>query len=105
MASLNGYEGPARVELQDEGVHWKGYILLEPNPASLDAFDIAGVPSSVIYEGPVLIKKQYMFATAEVKVVNVELGTEKLKVEFEGVRLLSVGTAFSDRPTDFLAEE
>jgi len=46
-----------------------------------------------------------LFATGEAKVVNVELGTEKLKVEFEGVRLLSVGKAFSEQPTDFLAEE
>ena len=105
MAILNGYEGSVRVELDSEGIHWKGCILLEPNQASLEAFNIAAPPSSVLYEGPVLIKQQYLFATGEAKVVNVELGTEKLKVEFEGVRLLSVGKAFSEQPTDFLAEE
>jgi hypothetical protein len=105
MAILNGYEGPARVELKDENLHWKGYILLEPNSASLDAFHIAGLLPSVIYEGPVLIKKKYTFASGEAKVVKVEFGPEKLKVEFEGVRLYSVGKAFRDRPVDFLSEE
>jgi len=104
MANLNGYEGPAHVELDTEGTQWKGYIFLELNPASVEAFTVAGPPSSVLYEGPVLIAEHYRVSSGEARVLNVQISAGKLMVEFEGVRMLIRGETLPGRPPDFLSE-
>jgi hypothetical protein len=105
MANLNGYEGPAYVELDTEGTQWKGYIFLELNPTSVEAFPVAGPPSSGLYEGPVLIGEQYIFASSESKVVDIQVASGMLMVEFEGVRLLDRGKSLPGRPSDFIPKE
>ena len=105
MALLNGYEGPARVVVEREDSYWKGYILLKTTRANFDAFAVAGPIVSVIYEGPVLIAEQYVVATGEARVVHLQLGSEKMKVEFEGSRSLSVGKTLPGQPPDFLSKE
>ena len=102
MAILNGYEGPARVVVERDGLHWKGYILLDP--ANVAAFDGAGPPSSVLYEGPVLIAEHYRVSSGEARVFNVQISAGKLMVEFEGVRILIRGETLPARPPDFLSE-
>jgi hypothetical protein len=105
MANLNGYEGPAHVELDTEGTQWECYIFLELYPARVEAFTVAGPPSIVLYEGPVLMGEQYIYASGEAIVVNVQIESAKLKVEFEGSRSLSVGKTLPDRPSDFIPKE
>ena len=103
MAILNGLEGQAHVESQNDLANWSGYIILVPDPANLDQFDIAGPAAKGVYEGPVMMNEKCSFANGNVLVRKVNLTSTELRVEFVGTGKLNLIRPLSKTPNDYLS--
>jgi len=102
MAILNTVEGQAHVESQNDFVNWGGYIILAPNPANLNYFDIAGPASKGVYEGTVMIEGKYYFANGNIRIRKVNFAPTELRVEFTGSEKLNLVHPLSKMPDDYL---
>jgi hypothetical protein len=108
MAILNGIEGQAHVESEDDDIHWKGYILVEPNPSNLRYFDVSKPSKNIIYEGPIFRKGIYYFGHGRVQILEVdysfklENSPDKMQVEFKGIESMNNLKALKDKPKDYL---
>jgi hypothetical protein len=103
MAILNTLEGPAHVEIAEDGLNWKGYILLEDEMSNVRYFDIVGPKSQCVYEGPIFAKGKYFFASGKVSIEKFNFTQDTFRVDFKGIEKLTISKAFENKPEDYLA--
>ncbi len=102
MAILNGLEGKAHVESNNDLTNWRGYIILAPDPGNIRYFDIAGPAAKGIYKGPVIMEGRYYFTNGNVLVKKVDFSQLQLRVEFVGNAKLDIVRPLSGPPADYL---
>ena len=105
MATLNGVEGNAHVEMDDDKMRRHGYILVPRTPRNLLYFDsITWSMTEVSYVGPVLLEGKYYFGRGTARIQMVKDIEQGLGVDFSSHAEFSLSTVLEAQPADFIVE-